>query len=144
MLLEIHPGNELYYYDKNDFNLMNRFEYISDHYAGFRIEHNFEKKLLNLLPFLRTTTLRQFWNIKAVWGDLSQPNRNLNLQDFPNYRLRSLRGNGYAEVGTGLDNIFRYFRVDLVWRFAPPQKAFGYNSHTPSNFGVFGSFHLQF
>jgi len=109
------------------------------------VEHNFEKKLLNLLPFLRKTTLRQFWNVKAVWGDLSRADKQLNLQDFPNYRLRSLRGNGYVEAGTGIDNIFRYFRVDLVWRFAPPQKiAVVNNRNSINNFGVFGSFHFQF
>jgi hypothetical protein len=145
MLLEIHPGNEIYYYNRNTFNLMNRFEYISDRYAGFNIEHNFEKKLLNLLPFLRKTTLRQFWNVKAVWGDLSPADRQLNLQDFPNYRLRSLRGNAYVEAGTGIDNIFRYFRVDLVWRFAPPQNAVVLNNkNSIDEFGVFGSFHFQF
>lgn len=145
MLLEIHPGNEIYYYNKNSFNLMNRFEYISDRYAGIFLEHDFEKKLLNLLPFMRKTSLRQFWNVKAVWGDLSRENKLLNLQDFPNYRLRSLRGNGYVELGTGIDNIFRYFRVDLVWRFAPPQqKVVLPNRNSIDKFGIFGSFHLQF
>ncbi|HEX9512515.1 MAG TPA: DUF5686 family protein [Puia sp.] len=144
MLLEVYPGNEIYYYNKNTFNLMNRFEYISDRYAGWSIEHNFEKKLLNLLPFLRKTNMRQFWNVKAVWGDLSRDNKKLNLQDFPNYRLRSLRGNGYVEAGTGIDNIFQYFRVDLVWRFAPAQKTFVNGSSSINNFGIFGSFHFQF
>ncbi|HXB90734.1 MAG TPA: DUF5686 family protein, partial [Puia sp.] len=144
MMLEVHPGNEIYYYNKNAFNLMNRFEYISDRYAGFSVEHNFEKKLLNLLPFLRRTPLRQFWNLKAVWGDLSDANRRLNLQDFATYRFRSLRGNAYVEAGTGIDNIFRYFRVDCVWRFAPPQKVFMNMENSVANFGVFGSFHFQF
>jgi len=53
MLLELHPGNEVWYYSKQAFNLMNRFEYFSDRYAGFTFEHNFEKKLLNLLPLAR-------------------------------------------------------------------------------------------
>jgi hypothetical protein len=124
---------------------MNRFEYISDRYAGLFVEHDLEKKLLNLLPFMRKTSVRQFWNVKAVWGDLSKENKRLNLQDFPNYRLRSLRGNGYVEVGTGIDNIFRYFRVDLVWRFAPPQQMVVLpNKNSINRFGVFGSFHLQF
>ena len=144
MMLEVHPGNEIYYYNKNAFNLMNRFEYISDRYAGFSLEHNFEKKLLNLLPFLRKTSMRQFWNIKAVWGDLSTDNKKENLQEFANYRFRSLRGNAYVETGTGIDNIFRYFRVDLVWRFAPPQKVLPGYQNSIANFGVFGSFHFQF
>jgi uncharacterized protein DUF5686/carboxypeptidase-like protein len=137
MLLELHPGNEVYYYNKESFNLMNRFEYFSDRYAGFSIEHNFEKKLLNLLPFMRKTNVRQFWNIKTVWGDLSPANRALNQTDLGNYHLRSLHGQPYTEIGTGLDNIFKYFRVDLVWRFSP-------EPNTNPGFGVFGSMHIQF
>lgn len=149
MLLEVHPGNEIYYYNKNAFNLMNRFEFVSDEYAGFSVEHNFEKKLLNLLPFMRKTNMRQFWNLKAVWGHLSDDNKKLNHIEFGNYRLRSLKGNAYIEAGTGLDNIFKFFRVDLVWRFVEPMKtppgmpAPQYKNST-SDFGVFGSFHLQF
>ncbi len=80
MLLEVHPGNDIYYYSKQSFNLMNRFEYLSDRYAGFAIEHDFEKKLINLIPFLRKTNIRQFWNLKAVWGNLSPSNKALNCR----------------------------------------------------------------
>ncbi len=144
MLLEIHPGNEIYYYNKNTFNLMNRFEYIADRYVGFNIEHDFEKKILNLLPFMRKSSIRQFWNVKAVWSDLSKENRGLNLQEFANYQLRSLKGSPYIEVGTGLDNIFKILRIDCVWRFEPPQKMHPNMKHQPTNFGVFGSLHFQF
>ncbi|HZE85168.1 MAG TPA: DUF5686 family protein, partial [Puia sp.] len=137
MLLELHPGNEVWYYSKQAFNLMNRFEYFSDRYAGFTVEHNFEKKLLNLLPLIRRTKMRQFWNLKAVWGDLSPENRLLNRTELGSYHLRSLQGAPYIEAGTGLDNIFKYFRMDLVWRLAP-RPILG------PHFGVFGSFHLQF
>ncbi len=148
MLLELHPGNEVYYYSKEGFNLMNRFEFYSDKYAGFNVEHDFEKKLINLLPFMRKTNMRQFWNVKAVWGDLSVPNRKLNRIDYGNYRLRALNGHPYVEAGTGLDNIFRCLRLDLVWRFAPqPSTPAGVPppmyKNSASTFGVFGSFHFQ-
>ncbi len=39
-LLGMQPGNEWYYYSRNSFNLMRRFEYITDQYAGFNVEHN--------------------------------------------------------------------------------------------------------
>jgi hypothetical protein len=146
MMLEVHPGNEIYYYNKNSFNLMNRFEYVSDHYFGLNIEHNFEKKLLNLIPFMRKSKMRQFWNVKTVWGDLNTANRAFNRLEFPNYRLRRLREEYYTEVGTGFDNIFKYFRIDLVWRFAPtlvlpPNSTLQNSSQT---FGIFGSFRVQF
>ena len=148
MLLELHPGNEIYYYSKDGFNLMNRFEFYSDSYAGINVEHNFEKKLINLLPFMRKTNMRQFWNIKTVWGDLTTANRRLNHIDYGNYRLRTLNGRPYVEVGTGIDNIFKVFRVDLVWRFAPeliaqPGLPPPMYQNSNNHFGIFGSFHFQ-
>ncbi|NIG56773.1 DUF5686 and carboxypeptidase-like regulatory domain-containing protein [Chitinophaga sp. Cy-1792] len=140
MLLQMHPGNETYYYNKEAFSLMNKYEFFSDRYAGVNIEHNFNGKLLNLLPFMRRTGVRQFWNVKSVVGDLSLQNRIFNHMEFAGYGMRSLKGNVYTEVGTGFDNIFRFFRVDAVWRIYPQQSTF---SHT-SNFGMFGSFRLQF
>jgi hypothetical protein len=145
MLLEIHPGNEVFYYNKNSFNLMNRFEYISDFYGGFNIEHNFEKKLFNLIPFMRKTKMRQFWNVKTVWGDLSKNNKAFNRLEFGTYRLKILRGKPYTEIGTGIDNIFKFFRIDLVWRLdpnftVPPASTLANNV---KYFGVFGSFRLK-
>ena len=149
MLLEIHPGNEIYYYNKQSFNLMNRFEYISDEFIGVNIEHNLEKKLINLVPFLRKTSIRQFWNFKSVWGNLSDRNRFLNIKDYYyEYRFRSLRGGFYTEVGTGIENIFKLLRIDFVWRFAPlrnippgfPPSLFKSNTN---DFGVFGSVRFQ-
>jgi len=145
MLLELHPGNEVFVYNRNGFNLMNRFEYFSDNYAGFQIEHNFEKKLINLVPFLRKTSIRQFWNLKGVWGNMSNSNRVFNRTELGAYQLRSLRDHTYLEFGTGFDNIFRFFRIDFVWRQAPPYPA----NFSPSriqpvqNFGVFGSLRIQ-
>ena len=150
MLLEMHPGNEIYYYNKQSFNLMNRFEYVSDQFAGINFEHNFEKKLLNLLPFMRKSNIRQFWNFKAVVGDLSDSSRAINRIEYYNeYRLRSLRGGFYTELGTGFENIFKLFRIDFVWRSAPlrniPQ---GLNPNlfksNTNDFGIFGSVRFQF
>ena len=146
MLLELHPGNEVYIYNKNGFNLMNRFEYYSDSYAGFQIEHNFEKKLINLIPFLRRTNIRQFWTFKGVVGSMAASNRAFNRIELGPYQLRSLRDNFYLEYGTGFDNIFRFFRIDFVWRKSPPYPA----NYSPSrmqpiqNFGIFGSVRIQF
>nr|WP_246496578.1 DUF5686 and carboxypeptidase-like regulatory domain-containing protein [Chitinophaga varians] len=140
MLLQVHPGNETYYYNKEAFSLMNKYEFFSDRYAGVNIEHNFNGKLLNLLPFMRRTGVRQFWNVKSVIGDLSHRNRVYNQMEYSRYGMRSLNGNIYTEVGTGFDNIFRFFRVDAVWRFYPQPSSTKHNA----DFGVFGSFRLQF
>lgn len=150
MVLEIHPGNEIYYYNKQSFNLMNRFEYISDKFVGINLEHNLEKKLINLLPFMRKTNMRQFWNVKSVWGNLSDKNRLLNIQDYYyEYRMRALRGGFYTEVGTGFENIFKLLRIDLVWRFAPlrnipPGMNPALFKSRTNDFGIFGSVRFQF
>jgi hypothetical protein len=146
MLLEVHPGNEIYYYNKQSFNLMNRFEYFSDQYAGLNLEYNFEKKLMNLIPFLRKAKARQFVNVKTVVGDLNMANRIFNRLEFAGYRLKRLRGSNYTEIGTGIDNLFKFFRIDLVWRFDPQftVPAGSLVPNNPQHFGIFGSFHLQF
>jgi len=138
MLLNIAPGNEIYYYNKYAFNLMNRYEYIMDRYAGMQIEHNIGNGIFRLLPFNRFLKFRQFWNMKMIWGDMTEANRALNIRDdFP---FVDLRGRTYMEMGTGIDNILRFFRLDLVWRILPtPRPVERYR-----NFGVFGSFRLSF
>lgn len=150
MLLEIHPGNEIYYYNRQSFNLMNRFEYISDEFAGINLEHNLEKKFLNLLPFMRKSNMRQFWNVKSVVGNLDDKNRRLNILDYYyEYRMRSLHKDFYTEIGTGFENIFKLLRIDFVWRYAPlriiPPNANPalFKSNT-NDFGVFGSARFQF
>lgn len=65
ILLDIAPGNELYYYNKYSFNMMNRWEYIHDQYAGLNIEHNIGNGIFRLFPKLR---FRQFWTAKNLVG----------------------------------------------------------------------------
>ncbi|WP_157752739.1 DUF5686 family protein [Chitinophaga sp. MD30] len=139
MLLEVHPGNEIYYYNKYAFNMMNRFEFISDQYAGFNVEHTIGNGLFGYIPLIKKLKWRQFWTAKGIIGSLSPENQQLNLNH--GYPFRTLAGNPYLEVGTGIENIFKFLRVDFVWRLAPaPLPEEGANRR----FGVFGSFKLQF
>ena len=137
-LLEIHPGNEYYYYNRYAFNLMKRFEYVSDRYIGATIEHNIGNGLFRFIPLTRKLKFRQFWNIKAVMGNLSAENQKLNFVE--NYPFKFLDGKLYTEVGTGVDNIFKFFRLDFVWRVSPNNLP----AQLPSHFGLFGSFRVGF
>lgn len=134
-LLDIAPGNELYYYNKYAFNMMNRWEFIHDEFAGINIEHNIGNGIFRLLPKLRW---RQFWTAKTLWGSLSASNKALNYKQGHNFQ--SLDGKTYLELGTGVDNILKVFRIDFVWRVAP--------SSVPragdKSFGIFGSFRVSF
>ncbi len=137
LLLEAHPGNEIYYYNKYAFNLMNRFEYISDKYAGINIEHNIGNGLFKYIGLTRRLKFRQFYTAKFLWGSLSNANKALNfVQDHP---FKSLDGSMYSEVGTGVDNILKVLRIDALWRLSPRPLPKGVNK-----FGVFVSFRLTF
>ena len=134
-LLDIAPGNELYYYNKYAFNMMNRWEYIHDQYAGINIEHNIGNGIFRLFPKLR---FRQFWTAKTLWGSLSAANKALNFKE--GHGFQSLDGKTYLELGTGIDNIFHVFRIDFVWRVLPSTVA----RINDKSFGIFGSFRVAF
>jgi hypothetical protein len=138
MLLNIAPGNEIYYYNHYAFNLMNRYEYLMDRYAGMHLEQNIGNGMFRLLPFNRFLKFRQFWNVKMIWGDMTDANKKLNF--VPGHPFVSLDQKTYLEVGTGIDNIAKFFRLDFVWRLTPtPLPKEGYK-----RFGVFGSFRVGF
>lgn len=138
MLLDIHPGNEIYYYNKYAFNMMNRFEFIGDRYTGFNVEHNFGNGIFRLTNITRKLKFRQFWSAKGIWSTLSDANKQLNF--VPDAPFRALDRKLYLELGTGVDNILRVFRVDFVWRVLPTPLPI----RQQQRFGVFGSFRVAF
>jgi len=135
VLLDIAPGNELYYYNKYAFNTMNKYEFIHDKFAGLNIEHNVGSGIFRLIPKLK---FRQFWTAKALWGSLSDANYALNFKEGNNFQ--TLNGKTYLELGTGIDNILKVLRVDFVWRLLPTPLP----KEIDRKFGVFGSFRLSF
>ena len=132
--LDMAPGNDLYYYNKYAFNLMHRFEYLHDRFAGLNYEHNIGNGIFRLLPRLK---FRQFYTVKALWGQLSDANKTLNLKE--EYAFKTLDSKAYLEVGTGVDNILRFFRVDFVWRVLPKTGAY----NPVKDFGIFASIRLN-
>ncbi len=137
VFLENHMGNDIYYYNSSSLNLMKRFEYLSDKYAGINLEHRFGSGIFQFLPITRKLKWRQFWNIKTIWGSLR--NENIALNGGTTY-FKSLRNKNYIEMGTGIDNIFKVFRIDFVWRVSPDLL----KQPSTGKFGIFGSFQLQF
>jgi hypothetical protein len=135
--LDIMPGNEMSYYNKYAFNLMQRYEFISDAFLGLNIEHKIGKGVLRYLPILKKTKWRQFWSAKAVVGGLTAANQQLNF--IGAHPFNSLKSKPYAEIGTGVENIAKFFRIDFVWRLTNAQL----QTATPSSFGIFGSFRVS-
>lgn len=138
-LLEIQPGNEFHYYNRYAFNMMNRYEFISDQYAGFNLEHTIGGGIFNYIPYLKKAKLRQFWTAKGIIGSLTDDNRKLNFDK--NYTFRTLEGSPYIEIGTGVENIFQLFRIDFVWRVTPKPLP---TETKEKYFGIFGSVRFNF
>ena len=139
LLLENHPGNESYAYNKYAFNMMTNFEFLSDQYAGANIEHSIGGGVFKYIPLIKKLKFRQFWTAKGVIGSLDSANSALNLNK--GYAFRTLEKSPYIELGTGVENILRVFRIDFVWRVLPLS--------TPAEpktkyFGIFGSFKINF
>jgi hypothetical protein len=96
--------------------------------------------IFRFIPITRKLKWRQFWNIKTVWGSLSDENNQLNNEGK---FFKTLNNRYYSEIGTGIDNIFKVFRIDAVWNITPDIVSSPFIP-SASKFGIFGSFKLQF
>ena len=123
-LLVMHPANQTFAYSRNDYNLMNNFEFVSDKFASINISHNFGGFFFNRVPLLRRLKLREVVTFKALWGGLDQrnrPNADNSLILFPvndagESLTHTLEAKPYIEASVGISNIFRVLRIDVVRR----------------------------
>lgn len=114
-LLELHGGNETYTYDMYAYNGMNYYEFVSDEYASASISHHFDGFFLNKIPLMRKLKWREVVGGKALIGKVSDKNRQLLI--FPE-SLYDLRRGPYLEANAGIENIFKVFRIDGIWRLS--------------------------
>ncbi|NOQ26869.1 MAG: carboxypeptidase-like regulatory domain-containing protein [Bacteroidales bacterium] len=113
-LLKLHEGNESYAFYRYAFNMMNFYEFASDRYASLYLEHHFQGLLFNKIPLIRKLKWREVISAKGLIGDLSD--RHESIVDFPQ-ELYSLN-DPYWEASVGIENIFKIFRVDAMWRLS--------------------------
>ncbi len=113
-LLELHEGNETYAYDIYAYNMMNYYEFASDEYVSLFAEQHFQGFFLNKIPLLRRLEWREVASAKFLVGRISDSNKY--IMEFP-VGLQEL-SKPYVEAGIGLENIFKLFRVETVWRLS--------------------------
>lgn len=112
--LEIHRGNETFFFDKFAFNTMNYFEFLSDEYAQVMAEHHFNGFFLNKFPLLRRLKLREVFTFKAVAGRLRDDHRR--FLEFPKGFNRLSKP--FMEGAFGIENIFSILRMDVIYRLS--------------------------
>ncbi|GAC1375374.1 MAG: DUF5686 and carboxypeptidase-like regulatory domain-containing protein [Hymenobacter sp.] len=132
LILKTPLGNQTPFYNANSFNLMNYFEFVTDRSVSLRLDQHFEGLLLNSLPGIRGLNWRLVATANLLYGSLSaantkQPRKNMDGAVLP--PIPSLGQLPYVEVGYGIENIFKFVRVDfihrLTYRDSPDATNFG-------------------
>ncbi|HKK11287.1 MAG TPA: DUF5686 family protein, partial [Flavobacteriaceae bacterium] len=138
-LLSVVPGNQSYYSIYNTFSQLDYYEFVTDTYTSFHLEHNFNGRIFSRIPFLKKYNLRAIVGLRGVWGELSQKNIDLSTTGNPNeFPLVAPKDKPYYEYSVGVGNIFKVFRIDFNFRG-------NYLDHPNARkFGVTGSFGFYF
>ena len=114
-LLKLHEGNQGIFMDNTSFSCMNYFEFASDQWADFFIEHNFDGLVLGRIPVIELFDLRETVAIKGAFGSIRSQNLN-GSKIIPIEGMNDLRGRPYFEMSLGVSNILRILRFDYVWK----------------------------
>ena len=112
LLLEVHRGNETYFYNPYSFNLMNEFEFASDAFAQVFITHRWDGFFLNRIPGILKLKWREVVTVKAMIGHLTEGNKEANSIGG----IKEAYPVPYIEAGAGIENILRFLRIDFIWR----------------------------
>lgn len=110
--LNIARGNKTYGFYRYDFNLMDYLEFVCDKYVYLHADYQLDGLLFHKLPAVYKLGLREVVGVKAMYGGLD--GRHARMLDLPDGVGGPSRP--YVELNAGIDNIFRFFRVDAVWR----------------------------
>jgi hypothetical protein len=134
ILLELHPGNQTLVFDNEAFNLMKYFEFASDQYISLHLDHHFDGFFLNKIPIIRKAKLREVVSACGVIGNMNEQNKNEMV--LPSGMSEVSKP--YIEYSAGIENIFKAFRIDYVWRGT-------HKSAVPGeNWGIKAQFYFSF
>ena len=133
-LLHAIPGNQSLWLMTSAFNKLNFLEFVCDRYTGFYIENHWDGFVMNKIPLVKKLNLRLVTSGRLAYGSLNQ--RHEASMIFPDF-IRDFKKVPYAETTIGIENLFKFFRVDLVWRMT-------YLDESTNPLGIRGKFTLNF
>ena len=112
---------------------MDFYEFETDKYATFQLEHNFGGRIFSRIPFMRKLNWRETVGVQGVYGTITDSNRALNASGL----VYQAPENIYWEYNAGIANIFKIFKLEFSWRGS-------YFGPQTNNFGIKGSFGFYF
>lgn len=111
-------ANTSYTIQRGNFYLIEPLEFVHDSQVSWEIYYHMGGWLFNRIPVLKWLKWREVFGFRGFIGDLSErndPRRNHNLLLFPQETFTT--GNKpYLEYNIGIENIFKFFRIDYVRR----------------------------
>ena len=103
------------------FNLMKPMEFVMDQYAEIFATYYLKGWILNRIPLLNKLKLREVVSFRAITGSLSEMNNPLfgaeGLYALPE-GTRMMTKMPYMEYSVGLENIFKFIRIDYIRRIS--------------------------
>ncbi len=118
-LLILPNANLSYTIQPESYTNMNAMEFISDEYASWDVTYFMNGLILNRLPLVKKLKWREVFSFRGMWGNLTDKNnpfvdsRGLYLFPEGSYTFDKTP---YMEAGIGIENIFKFLRLDYVWR----------------------------
>jgi len=119
-MLQMHQGNETFFYDEASYNTMNYFEFVSDRWASLWASYHAEGLFFNKIPLMRKLNWREVASAKFLVGGYDLRNDEKLSRDFNGDGIADiyLLKQPYLEAALGVENIFKVLRIDALWRLS--------------------------
>ncbi len=115
------PVNRAYALNSRSFQVLRPYELIGDEWGTLFAEWHLRGLVFNKLPILNKAKLRGVLSLNYLYGNTSKKNRQYNSTEL--FVLPSIATEmdhtHYVEMGIGLENIARIFRIDVFRRLTP-------------------------
>ncbi|WP_108823335.1 DUF5686 and carboxypeptidase-like regulatory domain-containing protein [Dysgonomonas sp. Marseille-P4361] len=111
-------SNNSYTIQSGSYYLIESLEFVHDAQISWEVYHHLEGWLFNRIPLLKLLKWREVIGFRGFWGSLSKRNNpefNNNLLLFPQDTYTTNKA-PYMEYNLGIENIFKFFRIDYVRR----------------------------
>jgi len=139
LLLKNPEGNFHHVHSKYYFNNMNLLEFSADQYASLNFQYFLGGLVADHLPLIKKLKLRGVATTNIFYGTTTTANKIYNRNNAMGVLDKNSKGNiiPYVEAGFAIENIFKFIRIDCIWRVTQRHRPQAYN------FGVYASLFIK-